>query len=90
MINVKEAAQKAAQYLKSLVLDATDIMLEEVELTDDEQSWLITLSYTASSASTGSSVAADIQNIFGFGKTAKVFKIKSDNGKVMSMKIRKV
>jgi len=79
-IDVKRAAQNAELYLKSLVLNVSNIMLEEVELTDDEQFWLITLSYN--DLSTG------IQNMF--GKTVKIFKVRRDNGEVISMKIRSI
>ena len=81
MIDVKQATQKAEKYLTTLVPDVTDIMLEEVELTDDEKFWFITLSYKDPLA------GRSISNIF--GKTLKVFKIRTDNGEVMAMKIRK-
>lgn len=82
-IDAKEAAQRASQYLQSLLSNVTNIMLEEVELTDDEQFWLITLSC--------SSIASDIDKIFGNTiKVFKVFKIRRDNGEVISMKIREV
>lgn len=80
MIDVKQAAQAAEQYLKNLFPSITNIMLEEVELTDDEQFWLITLSYSPISS----------ENIFGLVKDVKIFKIRRDNGEIMAMKIRKV
>ncbi|MDI6735515.1 MAG: hypothetical protein QME42_04865 [bacterium] len=80
MADVGQAAQMAELYLRSLVPNVSNIMLEEVELSDDEQFWLITLSYN--DLSTG------IQNMF--GKTVKLFKVRKDNGEVISMKIRKV
>ncbi|MFH1860533.1 MAG: hypothetical protein ABH870_05930 [bacterium] len=81
MIDVKEAAQRANQYLQGLISNITNITLEEVELTDDEQFWLITLS--------GYSIAAGVQSLFGAtDKVFKIFKIKRDNGEVVSMKIR--
>lgn len=80
IIDAKEATNNAVQYLKRLIPNITNIILEEVELTDDEQFWLITLSYNE--LSTG------IQNMF--GKTIKIFKIRKDNGEVMAMRIRKV
>lgn len=80
IIDAKEATNNAVQYLKRLIPNITNIILEEVELTDDEQFWLITLSYNE--LSTG------IQNMF--GKTIKIFKIRKDNGEVMAMRIREV
>jgi hypothetical protein len=47
MIDVKEAAKRAAEYFGNLYGDQqySDVLLEEVELTEDEKHWLITLSY---------------------------------------------
>lgn len=82
MNNVKLATQKAEQYLTNLIPGAKNIVLEEVELTEDEKYWFITLSYNDPSES------LSVQNIF--GKTIKVFKIRRDDGEVMAMKIRSV
>ncbi|MBU0699797.1 hypothetical protein KKE26_00635 [bacterium] len=83
MIDVKEAAQRASQYLQCLISSAKDITLEEVELTDDEKFWFITLSCY--------NIASDVQSLFGNTiKVFKVFKVKRDNGEVISMKIRTV
>jgi hypothetical protein len=80
--DVKQATQKAEQYLTNLIPGATNIVLEEVELTEDERYWFITLSYD--DPEEGKSV----RNIF--GKTVKMFKIRRDDGEVMAMKIRSV
>ena len=82
MNNVKQATQKAEQYLTNLIPGATNIVLEEIELTEDEKYWFITLSYNDPSES------KSVQNIF--GKTVKIFKIRRDDGEVMAMKIRSV
>lgn len=80
MIDVKQATQRAEQYLKGMILGASNIVLEEVELTDDEQFWLITLSYN--------DPAEGIKQIF--GKTVKVFRIRRKDGEVIAMKIREL
>jgi hypothetical protein len=49
MIEVKQAVEQAIQYLRNLPVAADSIpaqvTLEEVELTEDDRYWLITLSY---------------------------------------------
>ena len=83
MLDVKEAARKAAEYFTALYSDnaPAHVRLEEVELTDDGQYWLITLSYPRSGLS----------QIIGDGpREYKLFKIRADTGEVKSMKIRKI
>ena len=45
MIDVKDATQNAFKYLRELHGDIQGVLLEEVELTEDEKFWLITLSF---------------------------------------------
>lgn len=84
MLDVKEAAQKASEYFVGLYKDQglSNVQLEEVELTDDGQYWLITLSYP---------VPPEIAALnFNFKRKYKVFRINAKTGEVKSMKIRKV
>jgi hypothetical protein len=94
MIDVKEAAKRAAEYFANLYDHSTysDLQLEEVELTEDEKYWLITLSYALSQGSTGSlNKVAEILNMPTSGQRKyKQFKIDAENGKVHAMTIRKV
>ncbi|MEW6607639.1 MAG: hypothetical protein AB1414_09335 [bacterium] len=78
MIDVKQATQNAVEYLKSMFVGVTNIALEEMELTEDEQFWLITLSYS------------NPEEIVGMFKTIKIFKVRRDTGEVVAMKIRKI
>jgi hypothetical protein len=80
MLDVKEAAQRASQYFASLYADqdVSNVQLEEVELTDDGQYWLITLSYPSNA------VFIDVDRNY------KVFKVDAKTGEVKSMKIRNV
>jgi hypothetical protein len=83
MLDVKEATQRASEYFGRLFADQgtlfTNVQLEEVELTDDGQYWLITLSYGPTTSLT----------ILGNpGTKYKVFKIDAGTGEVKSMKIR--
>jgi len=81
MLDVKEAAQKASEYFAALYSDqaASRVQLEEVELSDDGEYWLITLSYPVSPSF---SVPAK--------RKYKIFKINAKTGEVKSMKIRNV
>jgi hypothetical protein len=84
MLDVKEAAQRASDYFASLYSAelASNVRLEEVELSDDGQFWLITLSYP---------VPPMTPSIFRTEtREYKQFKIEVATGKVLSMKIRKV
>lgn len=84
MINVKEATDKAKEYLLSFFPDAENVQLEEVELTADKAHWLVTISYEGTSNSVASSLLV--------GKTVlyKVFRIDAKIGEVISMKIRDI
>ncbi len=91
MIDVKQAVKVAAEYLVDLYApDAfSDVQLEEVELTEDENYWLITLSYKKPMTEVNLlgpiGIMADLaKNEKGY----KIFKIEADTGKVVSMKIR--
>ena len=84
MINVKEATDKAKEYLTSFFPDAENLQLEEVEQSQDKAHWLVTVSYEGISNSIASSLLV--------GKTVlyKIFKIDAKNGEVVSMKIRDI
>ncbi len=89
MLDVKEAAKKASDYFAALYpahsggFGPSDVRLEEVELTEDGQYWLITLSYPLN---TGLAGILDTTS----RREYKVFKIDAGTGQVKSMKIRKV
>jgi hypothetical protein len=81
-INVKEAAKIAADYLEAFYLDAKNIQLEEVELSDDRLWWFITLSFI---------VPDDLRMpMYPIPKSYKIFKIDAITGEVISMKIREL
>lgn len=84
MLDVKEAAQKASEYFAGLYSDQKlpNVQLEEVELSEDDKYWLITLSYP---------VPPELAALnFNYKRKYKVFKIDRDTGQVLSMKIRRV
>ena len=81
MINVKEAAQKAAEYFTDLYHDQfSNVLVEEVELSDGY--WLITLGYDRFPILS--------QFVRKGPRAFKVFKVDSETGEVISMKIREV
>jgi len=85
IIDVQAAATAAAKYFKQLFTTVRNFSLEEVELTDDEKFWLITLSYEVPQG-------PDLRGIeirFAPPKTKfKVFKVNAQTGAVHSMKMR--
>lgn len=84
MINVKDATQKAKEYLMSFFPDAEQVQLEEVELSADRKHWLITLSYEGDSGSVASSM------LVGKSIRYKLFRLDAKSGEVLSMKIRDI
>ena len=87
MIDVKEAARSAAEYFAGLFPDQgySEVLLEEVELSEDEKYWLITLSYALPRPG-GEGFAALIPR----QRRYKQFKIDAQTGKVQAMTIRNV
>ena len=85
MIDVKQAAQSASNFMAVLYSDNTisNVMLEEVELSEDGRYWLITLSFPAPPNSINSILG-------GGGRQYKIFKVNTDTGEVLSMKIREL
>jgi hypothetical protein len=81
VINVKTAAYKAREYAKAMYKDdfpmgLPSVLLEEVELSDDGQFWYVTLGWDA--------------DRLGTKRIYKVFKIRADDGEVVSMKMRTI
>jgi hypothetical protein len=81
MIDVKQAVDIASRYLISLFADKapSNVQLEEVELSEDEKYWFITLSFMEM-----------LPFLVNPRKSYKLFKINADTGQVQSMKIREV
>ena len=82
-IDVKKAVQLAREYLSEVLqVPISELLLEEVELSGDQQFWSITLSYPAPSRS-------PIEVALGQGGRAyKIVRLEADTGKFMSIKIR--
>ena len=85
-IEVKEAAKIAKQYTEEILgIPIEDILLEEVELSDDERYWHITLSFPHKIPQSDTVLGAFTSNV---QTKYKVFKIDNESGKIVSMKIR--
>jgi uncharacterized OB-fold protein len=81
MINAKEAANSAIEYLKSFYPESKNVMLEEVELSEEKKIWTVTLSFENNSEvdNKPSSINPRIY---------KMFRIENTSGQVTAMKIR--
>jgi hypothetical protein len=82
-MDVKDAAQSALSYFGEIYgTKYSNVIVEEVELSEDERFWYITLGYDLPSI---------IPQFGGTGPRGyKTFKIDAATGKVISMKIRSV
>lgn len=90
-LDVKQATLKAVDYLTTLYdqKDISEIDLEEVELSDDDQYWYITLGYNSESTKPGSKLSDSIKRAMLLrDRKYKQFKINRDTGDIVSMKIR--
>ena len=86
MIDVKQAVKKAAEQLVVVLTDRpiANVEVEEIERTDDERYWLVTMGYTDNPIdSVISSIARDGRN-----RRYKVLKIDAATGEFVSMKMR--
>lgn len=96
MIDVKQAVETAVHYLADLFAheDISDIRLEEVELSEDGQTWHVTLSFLRKAKATGQPLvdALRVGSMGGTEKTRdfKVLAVRAENGEVTSMRIRQL
>lgn len=92
MVDVKTAvvaAEKAAkEFYDGKKLQGLE--LEEVDRTADDQYWLITLGFDDPSERRPRAMEALLNADFHHNRKYKVFKIKADDGSVVSMKIREL
>lgn len=97
MVSAQEAVRSALEYLQGLYPHSLEgLDLEEVELADDKQSWLVTLGFwehkprsLLDKALTEKTVglvlkvpSAEVTRVY------KVVKVDAESGKAVSMKIR--
>ncbi len=92
MVDVKEAVGKAMDYLKDMyqIDQFKDVLLEEVDLSEDNKFWNVTIGFTRPQESTsGGPMATLIGQSAEFKREFKVFQIDSENGALRSMRTRK-
>jgi hypothetical protein len=92
MINVKEAVAKAVQYVLNIFSCDTisDVRLEEVEFSDNDALWLITVSLVRKPKDTGV-VSENLLNMqLPLERIYKILAIDAINGEIKSMKIRQL
>ena len=92
MVDVKEAVGKAMDYLKDMyqIDQFKDVLLEEVDLSEDNKFWNVTIGFTRRQETTsGGPMATLIGQSTEFKREFKVFQIDSENGALRSMWTRK-
>ena len=83
-IPVDAAVKIAVQYFSALIQHTfTDLAVEEVEKTDDDRFWLVTLGYSMPSASAPFAILTGNST-----RLYKLVRIKAQTGEPISMKIR--
>lgn len=100
MIDVKEAIQIAREHVKTVYNDAgiTDVMLEEVWLSEDRSTWHVTIGFSRPSRSNSqpspvqqalaASAYSALLSPTKLDRDYKEVQIESSSGTVLSMKIR--
>jgi hypothetical protein len=94
MIEMKQAVQTALEFCRSLYGQdkLADILVEEVELTEDEKFWLVTLGFNIgpgeasqpATAVSGGSLSKRPDHVF------KTMKVDASSGRSLSLKIKKL
>jgi hypothetical protein len=92
MIDVKQAVSISTQYFLNLVgaESVSDVLLEEVEPSDDERFWYVTLSAALPAPKDGINAIAAALGNSPRRRVYKVFKVDAGTGTVRSMKMRTV
>ncbi len=85
MVDVKEAVNQTLEYFRDLYQGSySNLALEEVELSEDEDYWLITLGFTPPTTGIGALAGVSLKRDY------KIFRVNAESGKVLSMKIRTI
>lgn len=89
MLDVKSATNSAITFLHTIYKpnNFQDIMLEEVELSDDERYWYITIGFSKKTTPTGLHALKGL--VVSYERVFKIFRVDTKTGEVKSMKIRK-
>lgn len=91
-MTIKEVVEKAVEFIKQIYGETvSELMLEEVQLSDDNQKWLVTLSFLRERPRTSTTVA--VFSAMDVGTHERVYKqveIGAEKGEFIGMTIRKV
>jgi hypothetical protein len=92
LMTLPQAAKAAASYLLQIYPAAQQVRVEEVELTDDDSYWMITLGFLLpdedpNRVGIATSVALSMT---GPRRIYRIFKIDRRSGEIRSMKIREL
>lgn len=93
MVTVKEAVQAAEDWVRELIpkADLKHLRLEEVQLSDDERYWHITLGWVEPAFRESTAVGAIFSNEMRIlPRVYKTLEVDAETGAVKSMKIREV
>jgi hypothetical protein len=90
---VKDAVRKVVAYFSKLypkLVTGANLMLEEVEESEDGSYWLVTLGYDMQRHA--ASFPGGLKGVFGpeVDRNYKVFKVDAKTGRIVSMKIRSI
>lgn len=85
LLSVTDAVKVAVANLPLLIPDAEHVLLEEVELSDDDNYWFITLGFNPKTLMSAAGFLTPLEDE---RKKYRVFKIDRTTGEVRSMKIR--
>ena len=92
MVDVKAAVAKAMDYLKDMyqIEHFRDVLLEDVDISEDNRYWNVTIGFTRHQESTsGGPMATLIGQSTEFKREFKVFQIDAESGDLRSMRSRK-
>jgi len=93
-IDVRGAVMAAKKYFEDIqdLIGKTidDILLEEVEISDDRRFWYVTLGFSRLTGKTENLISEPISFSSQYEREYKIFTIDADTGEVQSMKIREL
>ena len=92
MVDVKQAVARAMDYLRDMyqIDKFKDVLLEEVDLSEDNKFWNVTIGFTRGQETTsGGPMAVLVGQSSEFKREYKVFQIDAKTGDLRSMRSRK-
>ena len=98
MITLREAVARATDYVVSAYkgsgVNIQDVLLEEAELSDNQQIWLITIGFSVERSMTArtrmEATAAMLRGEINLERIYKLVHVNAETGEVQSMKMRLV